>query len=71
MDRPHHIGQMKQVYVFQFIAENSIEKRMLECRRDQLMIQRGRQHMTAHTEFLLGLWLAANKEAPMEMVTVD
>ena len=47
MDRAHRIGQTKQVYVFRFITENSVEERMLEraaqkLRLDQLVIQQGR-----------------------------
>ena len=46
-DRAHRIGQTKQVYVFRFITENSVEERMLEraaqkLRLDQLVIQQGR-----------------------------
>jgi len=48
MDRAHRIGQTKQVYVFRFITEGSVEERMLEraaqkLRLDQLVIQQGRQ----------------------------
>jgi SNF2 family DNA or RNA helicase len=48
MDRAHRIGQTKQVYVFRFITEDSVEERMLEraaqkLRLDQLVIQQGRQ----------------------------
>jgi len=44
MDRAHRIGQTKQVYVFRFITEESVEERMLErgaqkLRLDQLVIQ--------------------------------
>ena len=51
MDRAHRIGQTKQVYVFRFITENSVEERMLEraaqkLRLDQLVIQQGRQQIT-------------------------
>jgi SWI/SNF-related matrix-associated actin-dependent regulator of chromatin subfamily A member 5 len=47
MDRAHRIGQTKQVYVFRFITEESVEERMLEraaqkLRLDQLVIQQGR-----------------------------
>jgi len=47
MDRAQRIGQTKQVYVFRFITENSVEERMLEraaqkLRLDQLVIQQGR-----------------------------
>jgi len=51
MDRAHRIGQTKQVYVFRFITEDSVEERMLEraaqkLRLDQLVIQQGRQQQT-------------------------
>jgi len=64
MDRAHRIGQTKQVYVFRFITENSVEERMLEraaqkLRLDQLVIQQGRQQQSK----------AANKEELMEMIT--
>ncbi|EJC98571.1 uncharacterized protein FOMMEDRAFT_95786 [Fomitiporia mediterranea MF3/22] len=64
MDRAHRIGQTKQVYVFRFITENSVEERMLEraaqkLRLDQLVIQQGRTQITK----------AANKEELMEMIT--
>jgi len=43
MDRAHRIGQTTQVYVFRFVAENSVEEHMLEhaaqkLRLDQLVI---------------------------------
>jgi SWI/SNF-related matrix-associated actin-dependent regulator of chromatin subfamily A member 5 len=46
MDRAHRIGQTKQVYVYRFITEGSVEERMLEraaqkLRLDQLVIQQG------------------------------
>jgi len=48
MDRAHRIGQPKQVYVFRFITEKSLEERMLDGTTqklclDQLVIQQGRQ----------------------------
>ena len=51
MDRAHRIGQTKQVYVFRFITEGSVEERMLEraaqkLRLDQLVIQQGRSQQT-------------------------
>ncbi len=51
MDRAHRIGQTKQVYVFRFITEGSVEERMLEraaqkLRLDQLVIQQGRTQAT-------------------------
>ncbi|OBZ68412.1 ISWI chromatin-remodeling complex ATPase ISW2 [Grifola frondosa] len=64
MDRAHRIGQTKQVYVFRFITEGSVEERMLEraaqkLRLDQLVIQQGRTQNTK----------AANKEELLEMIT--
>ncbi|KAL6303969.1 SNF2 family DNA-dependent ATPase [Sparassis latifolia] len=64
MDRAHRIGQMKQVYVFRFITEGSVEERMLEraaqkLRLDQLVIQQGRTQNTK----------AANKEELLEMIS--
>ncbi|TFY66698.1 hypothetical protein EVG20_g4392 [Dentipellis fragilis] len=63
MDRAHRIGQTKQVYVFRFITEESVEERMLEraaqkLRLDQLVIQQGRQQQAK----------AANKEELLEMI---
>ncbi|KAF7356732.1 hypothetical protein MVEN_01008100 [Mycena venus] len=65
MDRAHRIGQTKQVYVFRFITEGSVEERMLEraaqkLRLDQLVIQQGR---------LTILNSAANKEDLLDMIT--
>lgn len=64
MDRAHRIGQQKQVYVFRFITEGSVEERMLEraaqkLRLDQLVIQQGRQQQAK----------AANKDELLEMIT--
>ncbi|KZT63927.1 hypothetical protein DAEQUDRAFT_72465 [Daedalea quercina L-15889] len=64
MDRAHRIGQTKQVYVFRFITEGSVEERMLEraaqkLRLDQLVIQQGRTQATK----------AANKEELLDMIT--
>ncbi|KAH9926444.1 SNF2 family DNA-dependent ATPase [Fomitopsis serialis] len=63
MDRAHRIGQTKQVYVFRFITEGSVEERMLEraaqkLRLDQLVIQQGRTQSTK----------AANKEELLDMI---
>ncbi|KAG2339495.1 hypothetical protein BDR05DRAFT_1062101 [Suillus weaverae] len=64
MDRAHRIGQTKQVYVFRFITEDSVEERMLEraaqkLRLDQLVIQQGRQQQAK----------AASKDELLEMIT--
>ncbi|WAQ98844.1 SMCA1-like protein, partial [Mya arenaria] len=47
MDRAHRIGQKKQVRVFRFITENTIEERIVEkaemkLRLDNIVIQQGR-----------------------------
>ncbi|KAH7920364.1 hypothetical protein BV22DRAFT_1039935 [Leucogyrophana mollusca] len=64
MDRAHRIGQTKQVYVFRFITEDSVEERMLEraaqkLRLDQLVIQQGRTQTSK----------AASKDELLEMIT--
>ncbi|KAI6031067.1 hypothetical protein PISMIDRAFT_671647 [Pisolithus microcarpus 441] len=64
MDRAHRIGQTKQVYVFRFVTEDTVEERMLEraaqkLRLDQLVIQQGRQQQSK----------AASKEELLEMIT--
>ena len=46
-DRAHRIGQTKQVYVFRFVIEDSLEEKILEralqkLRLDQLVIQKGK-----------------------------
>src|SRR6266481_2736879 len=85
MDRAHRIGQTKQVYVFRFIAENSVEERMLEraaqkLRLDQLVIQQGRQQQSKGAYdglcewiflmlFSVLVFIAANKDELMEMIT--
>ncbi|KAG8939341.1 hypothetical protein FRC04_006699 [Tulasnella sp. 424] len=63
MDRAHRIGQTKQVVVFRFITEGSVEERMQEratqkLRLDQLVIQHGRQNPNK----------AANKEELLDMI---
>ncbi|KAK3611417.1 hypothetical protein CHS0354_034864 [Potamilus streckersoni] len=47
MDRAHRIGQKKQVHVFRFITENTVEERIVEraemkLRLDNIVIQQGR-----------------------------
>ncbi|XP_046560346.1 SWI/SNF-related matrix-associated actin-dependent regulator of chromatin subfamily A member 5-like isoform X1 [Haliotis rubra] len=47
MDRAHRIGQKKQVKVFRFITENTVEERIVEkaemkLRLDNIVIQQGR-----------------------------
>lgn len=47
MDRAHRIGQQKQVKVFRFITENTVEEKIVEraevkLRLDKLVIQQGR-----------------------------
>ena len=51
MDRAHRIGQKKQVRVFRFIHENSMEEKLVEraevkLRLDKLVIQQGRMQDT-------------------------
>ena len=46
-DRAHRIGQQKQVVVYRFLTENSVEEKMIEraevkLRLDQVVIQQGR-----------------------------
>lgn len=46
MDRAHRIGQKKQVKVFRFIQENSMEEKLVEraevkLRLDKMVIQQG------------------------------
>lgn len=85
MDRAHRIGQTKQVYVFRFITEGSVEERMLEraaqkLRLDQLVIQQGRTqatkggftqspHMCGRLTRYSSFAIAANKEELLEMIT--
>lgn len=64
MDRAHRIGQTKQVYVFRFVTDKSIEERILEraaqkLRLDQLVIQQGRAQPSKNQQ---------NKEDLVEMI---
>ncbi|KAH8826323.1 P-loop containing nucleoside triphosphate hydrolase protein [Flagelloscypha sp. PMI_526] len=69
MDRAHRIGQTKQVYVFRFITEDSVEERMLEraaqkLRLDQLVIQQGRGGDSKSKSKI-----AADKDELLNMIT--
>lgn len=53
-DRAHRIGQKKQVVVFRFITENTVEERVIDkatqkLRLDQLVIQQGRAQQAKST----------------------
>ena len=55
MDRAHRIGQTKQVVVYRFVTENSVEEKVLEraaqkLRLDQLVIQEGRAQQAAKAQ---------------------
>ena len=46
MDRAHRIGQKKQVYVYRFVTDSTVEERIIEraemkLRLDNLVIQQG------------------------------
>lgn len=50
MDRAHRIGQKKQVRVFRFITENTVEEKIVEraeikLRLDKLVIQQGKSYI--------------------------
>lgn len=52
MDRAHRIGQTKQVHVYRFVTENTVEEKILDraahkMRLDQLVIQQGRANATS------------------------
>ena len=52
MDRAHRIGQTKQVKVFRFIEDNTVEKKIIEkteikLRLDTMIIRLGRFGRTA------------------------
>lgn len=49
-DRAHRIGQQKQVRVFRFITENTVEERIVEraemkLRLDSIVIQQGKSSL--------------------------
>lgn len=53
MDRAHRIGQKKQVKVFRFIQENSMEEKLVEraevkLRLDKMVIQQGKGVVEHH-----------------------
>ena len=55
MDRAHRIGQTKQVVVYRFVTEESVEEKVLEraaqkLRLDQLVIQEGRAQQAAKAQ---------------------
>ena len=55
MDRAHRIGQTKQVVVYRFVTEVSVEEKVLEraaqkLRLDQLVIQEGRGQQAAKAQ---------------------
>ncbi|CAJ0941428.1 unnamed protein product, partial [Mesorhabditis belari] len=54
MDRSHRIGQKKQVRIFRFISENTVDERIIEraemkLRLDSIVIQQGRVAQAAKT----------------------
>ncbi|XP_030836704.1 SWI/SNF-related matrix-associated actin-dependent regulator of chromatin subfamily A member 5 [Strongylocentrotus purpuratus] len=64
MDRAHRIGQKKQVHVFRFISENTVEERIVEraemkLRLDNIVIQQGR---------LVDSNLKLDKDQALEMI---
>ena len=65
MDRAHRIGQTKQVYVYRFVTDSSIEEKVVEraakkLRLDQLVIQQGRSQQQ-QTQ-------SANKDELIDMI---
>lgn len=54
-DRAHRIGQKKQVRVFRFITENTVEERIVEraemkLRLDSIVIQQGEDQRSSEGE---------------------
>lgn len=65
MDRAHRIGQTKQVHVFRFVTDSSIEEKVVEraakkLRLDQLVIQQGRAQQQQKQQ--------ANKDELIDMI---
>lgn len=65
MDRAHRIGQKKQVRVFRFVTENTVEEKIVEraevkLRLDKLVIQQGRLADSKNT--------ALNKDEMLNMI---
>jgi SWI/SNF-related matrix-associated actin-dependent regulator of chromatin subfamily A member 5 len=65
MDRAHRIGQTKQVVVYRFVTQESVEEKVLEraaqkLRLDQLVIQQGRAQQVAKAQ--------ASKEELLNMI---
>ena len=59
-DRAHRIGQQKQVHVFRFITESTVEERIVEraemkLRLDNVVIQQGMHTMLG--EYSVNLYL--------------
>lgn len=58
-DRAHRIGQQKQVRVFRFITENTVEERIVEraemkLRLDSIVIQQGNSSFLFPTKVNIG-----------------
>lgn len=55
-DRAHRIGQQKQVRVFRFITENTVEERIVEraemkLRLDSIVIQQGKSSFLSYLAY--------------------
>ena len=58
MDRAHRIGQKKQVYVYRFVTDSTVEERIIEraemkLRLDNLVIQQGMFHLIPSSRKLI------------------